>query len=127
MKKIIIPFSLILFSFALLLSSCASDGANGEGTENVQQQIPLSEYIGTYDILETKDSRQCRVFLQNDSLYLQSDDVGESKMIAEKNEVFDVPGHETRMRFLRDSDGGIDRVVILTKRGRFTGKRANVQ
>lgn len=129
MKKTIKSASLFMLLLLLATLYSCNSGATENPSEKVEEpkSISFEEYIGTYDIIETKDNRQCRVFMQKDSLYLHSYDIGDSKMIAEKNEVFDVPGHETRMRFMRDKAGDVDRVILLTKRGRFTGMKVKEQ
>ena len=101
--------------------ACASEE---KGVEEQEAQGPQpEEYVGTYKIQETINDRYCEIVFEKDSLYLVTRDIGKSAMIAEENEVFDVPGHKTRMRFLRDEADNIDRIVVLTQKGRFTAIR----
>jgi len=119
------PFFSLFFGIVLMtaLASCSNVADQGPEKETEPAPPSLEDYVGRYNIVESKYGKYFDVFLKNDTLFLNSLDRGSSVMYAEKNEVFDIPGHETKMRFLRDDAGEVDRAAFLTKKGKYTATR----
>ncbi|MDZ4679091.1 MAG: hypothetical protein SH848_05100 [Saprospiraceae bacterium] len=121
MKKSTLFFTIVGLLIGSLSVGCGNT-SNGKDASEEEKFVPKKEdYIGTYDIIETKHGRTFDVFVKNDTLFYFSEDIGNSVMYEEPNEVFDVPGHKTRVRFMRNKSNEIDRAIFVTKKGRYTG------
>lgn len=125
MKKM--AFFLAIFGIAASSLGMGCGNASGEKNKEAEEKgpPPKEDYVGTYDIIETKHGRTFDVYIKNDTLFYFSKDIGSSVMYPEPNEVFDVPGHKTRVRFMRNKDAKIDRAIFVTKKGRWTGVKQN--
>ncbi len=121
MKKTSILLVITGFLFFGLSAGCGSSGADKAPVEEEVAPPKREDYVGTYDILETKYDKTFEVYIEHDTLFYFSEDIGSSVMYPEDNEVFDVPGHNTRVRFMRNKSKEVDRAIFVTKKGRYTG------
>lgn len=121
MNKVTIFFVIFTIAACGLGAGCGNGSGEKNQPEEEKGPPPKEDYVGTYDIIETKHGRTFDVYIENDTLFFFTKDIGSSVMNPEPNEVFDVPGHETRVRFMRDKDAQIDRAIFVTKKGRWTG------